>query len=290
MAAAREAAPAKINLALHVTGRRADGYHTIETLAVFTAFGDTVAVAAGDGAALEVEGPFAGALAGTPSADNLALRALAAFTAASGRATTARLQLTKRIPVAAGLGGGSADAAATLRLMERTGAAGVGAARLAAIAGALGADVPMCLMSKPLVARGTGETIAPVAAMPALAVVLVHPGVPVSTRDVFAARQGPFGGPLPALPARFGDAADVAAWLKSTRNDLSGPAARVAPQAAEAADLLATLDTCRFARMSGSGAAAFGIFATAADAELAAARIGKARPGWWTTATVTGAG
>ena len=289
--AATEAAPAKINLALHLTGRRADGYHTIETLAVFTAHGDTLGAepAEGDTTTLAVSGPFADALSGTPAAGNLALRAVAALAASAGhRRRGVRLDLTKNIPVAAGLGGGSADAAAALRLMNRLWGAGFDAAQLAALALPLGADVPMCLVSRPLVASGIGEAIAPVGGLPALPVVLVHPGVAVSTAAVFAARSGAFGSPLPPLPPRFADAAAVALWLQATRNDLAAPASRIAPAAADAAAALSGDRNCLLARMSGSGAAAFGIFPTPAEAERGAARIRNERPGWWAIATVTG--
>lgn len=283
-----EAAPAKINLALHVTGKRADNYHLIETLAAFADFGDTVTLADGE-SPLVIDGPFAGELAGAPGSGNLAFRAATAVARAADRIDDVSLRLTKRIPVAAGLGGGSADAAATLRLLQRAWRPPISETRITEIAAQLGADVPMCLVSRPLVARGIGEAITLLAGMPALPLALVHPGVAVSTAAVFAARSGAFGTPLPAPPGRFADPSDVAQWLKGTRNDLAESAGKLEPAVAQAVAALAADDTCLFARMSGSGATAFGIFPTFAAAKRATTRIGKAQPGWWTQATMTGA-
>lgn len=290
--AATELASAKINLALHVTGRRADGYHQLETLAVFADFGDVVsATPSADGKMrLSVKGPFATRLAAeTPAADNIVIRAAGALVRAAGgqKLPPMRLSLAKRIPIGAGLGGGSADAAATLRLLDREWKLNLGPEKLAEIGIGLGADVPMCLASHPLVATGIGETLAPVTGMPALAVVLAHPGIVLSTAEVFAKLTDPERAPLPPLPPRFGATLDVIFWLRRARNDLAEAAAAVDRNAAAPARMLMTDPECLFARMTGSGAAAFGVFISMDAAERAAARLREARPAWWVAAAMT---
>jgi len=285
-AAARptEAAPAKVNLALHVRGRRPDGYHELDTLVVFAADGDTVELAEG-GDRLTIDGPF-GALLRGDGTENLVLRAARRLAARAGRSWPA-LRLTKNLPVAAGLGGGSADAAATLRLLTRAWQLPLDDGELAAEGIALGADVPMCLKSRPLVARGRGERIAEVAGFPPLSMVLVHPAVAVSTGQVFARLDSPEDPPLPDLPDRFGSVADFVRWLRPTRNGLSDAARDIAPAIGNA--LLALSNTgAMFARMSGSGATCFGIFPFADAAEHAARIIRAAEPTWWVSTTTTG--
>lgn len=290
-----EAAPAKINLALHVTGRRADGYHELESLAVFTAFGDRILVEPTAADRFTIDGPFASGL--DTGAGNLALRARDALrraldtrSASSGSPPSGpplppvAIHLEKNVPVAAGIGGGSGDAAAVLRALTRHLRLD-GAALLAALAPALGADVPMCLASRPLIARGIGERIEPVAGLPELALVLVNPGVAVSTPAVFAALAGRANPPLPPLPARR-DLAALVGWLCATRNDLEAPALGLAPAVAECLAALRA-NGALFARMSGSGATCFGICESPAHASRAAGAIGRARPGWFVTATST---
>jgi 4-diphosphocytidyl-2-C-methyl-D-erythritol kinase len=248
----QETAYAKINLALHVRGREADGYHRIETIFAFCEHGDILTAAEADALSLEVTGPFAGALEG--EADNLVLQAARAV----GR--TAAFTLDKRLPVAAGLGGGSADAAAALRMLG-------GGAEIAA---RLGADVPACLLSRPARGEGRGDRIAP-AAIPGLSgtpVLLVNPGVPLSTAAVFRAWDGIDRGPL-------GD------W-KAGRNDLEPAAIGLAPEIAE---VLKGLSGARIAHMSGSGATCFGLYRNEAERDSAAARIAAARPFWWVSQT-----
>jgi len=281
-----ELAGAKINLALHITGRRADGYHLIESLVVFADYADVVSAAPSEDGRmrLTVKGPFAASLAGaTQAADNLTIGAATALAATAGRKKLPpmKLTLTKRIPIAAGLGGGSADAAAALRLLNREWGLKLGEAKLAEIGRTLGADVPMCVFSRPLVAKGIGEAITPVVGIPPLPIVLAHPGVAVSTTAVFAALGQAERSPLPALPKRFGSLLDVIGWLRQARNDLAGPAATVSKHASAAAKALISDTECLFARMSGSGAAAFGVFVTMDAAERAAARLREAKPGWW---------
>ncbi|ODT13470.1 MAG: 4-(cytidine 5'-diphospho)-2-C-methyl-D-erythritol kinase [Kaistia sp. SCN 65-12] len=282
-----EVAPAKINLALHVTGRRADGYHTLDSLVVFAAIGDTIeAVPAPDAAtpALAIRGPFAAGLQADP--DNLVLRAARAYAAHGGAIAGLDLRLDKQLPVASGIGGGSADAAATLRLLARIAPLPAPATDpCAAIAPTLGADVPMCLRSTPLRATGIGEELQPVAGLPRLPMVLVNPRVAVSTPAVFRALARCDNPGLPALPATFADVAALAAWLETTRNDLEAPATALIPEIAEAHAAMAAAEGCLLARMSGSGATVFGLFPDDAGATRAASGLAAAHPGWWVAAT-----
>ena len=289
---ASELACAKINLALHVTGRRTDGYHNIESLVVFADCGDVLGAApSADGRMrLTVKGEFAGSLTETTGPhDNLVTRAASDLARAAGKAEVppTKLTLTKRIPVAAGLGGGSADAAAALRLLNREWRLNLAAGRLAEVARGIGADVPMCLASRPLLAKGIGEKITPVAGMPTIPIVLAHPGIPVETAAVFAQLAARDGEPLPALPAKFASLLEVIFWLRQARNDLAEPAALVNKAAVSAAKALMRDPDCLFARMSGSGAAAFGIFITLQAAERAAERLRAAKPAWWVVAATT---
>ena len=270
MSAAPGAAPAKVNLCLHVTGRRADGYHLLDSLVVFAGIGDEVSAAPADGLSLALEGPEAGALAAEP--DNLVLRAARAL--AAGRDLGAALRLTKRLPVASGIGGGSSDAAAALRVLSRLW--GV-EADLPAIALSLGADVPVCLARAPAVMRGIGEVLGPAPRLPRFGLLLANPRVAVETRAVFAARASGFSPPI-AYPEAWSDAAAMARDLAAWRNDLEAPAMALCPAIAEVRAAIATQRGCLLARMSGSGATCFGLFADAAAAERAAAALPGA---WW---------
>ena len=261
-----EPAPAKINLALHVTGRRPDGYHLLDSLVVFTELGDRVTVAPGT-PSLRITGPFADDLPFT--GDNLCLRA------ARSVGADAAITLYKALPVASGIGGGSADAAAVLRALGRRPAAPE----------ELGADVPVCLASVPARMRGLGEIVDPLPGVPALHLVLVNPRVPVSTPEVFRALHRRDNPGLPD-PPEGADAALLVEWLKATGNDLQPPAIRVAPVIADALAALADAGAA-LARMSGSGATCFGIFPDAAAALRAAQSIAAVRPGWWIADTRT---
>lgn len=288
-----EAAPAKINLTLHVLSRRLDGYHNIESLCVFPHLGDLVsAVLSPHGqTGLTLDGEFANELdlLSRPR-DNLVLKAAEALRIASGkRLRPLQIVLTKSIPIAAGLGGGSADAAATLRLLNRQWALKLPDERLARIALELGADVPMCLASRPVVATGVGERLSPAAGIPSLPLVLVNPSIPLSTAAVFRQLENGEGSPMRPMPARFSSVIEFAIWLRQTRNDLSEPAKAVTGLAERAVKALSADPECLFARMSGSGATAFGIFAKMSYAERAAERIRLKRPNWWVTATETSA-
>ena len=268
-----EAAPAKVNLFLHVTGRRADGYHVLDSLAVFGPAADQLSATEDDALSLTLGGPFGGALSAEP--DNLVLRAARAL--AAGRPLGARLHLEKHLPVASGIGGGSADAAAALRLLNRIWGLGLDEAALAALALPLGADIPVCLASRPARMQGVGEVISAAPVLPEFGLALVNPGVPVATPDVFRARQGGFSPPA-ILPARWPSAARMAEDLGRLSNDLEAPALCLCPVIAEVLGALRAQPGCLLARMSGSGATCFGLFATAAQAEAAA----QAMPGnWW---------
>ena len=266
-----EVAYAKINLALHVRGRQADGYHDIETIFAFAEHGDVLGVEAGEGLSLEVTGPFAGALVG--ERDNLVLRAARVLAEHAGVDSGVRLSLDKRLPVASGIGGGSADAAAALRLLNRFWALDLDEAELAGLGRGLGADVAACVASRTAIGRGRGDQLNPAedvvrAGTPLL---LVNPGMAVSTAAIFRRWRGEDGGPLPDD------------WRQG-RNDLEAPARALVP---EIADVLAALEEAggRSARMSGSGATCFAVFGTEADRDSANDRLAAAHPGWWRLAT-----
>lgn len=265
-----ELAPAKVNLFLHVTGRRADGYHLLDSLAVFAGVGDVLRGEVAAGLNLEVQGPFAAGLSGEP--DNLVLRAARAL---GGRG--ARLVLEKNLPVASGIGGGSADAAAALRLLCRLWQ--LAPPDLPGIALALGADVPVCLVRRPSRMGGVGELLDAAPRLPRCGLVLVNPGVAVATVDAFRARRGDWSAPA-ELPRAWPDVAAMASDLRELRNDLEPPAIALRPVIGEVIGALAAVPGCRLARMSGSGATCFGLFDDPVLASEAAMRL--RRPGWWT--------
>ena len=274
-------APAKINLALHVTGQRADGYHLIESLAVFTRFGDRVTVSASDEDSFSVSGPFA---AHVPLDEtNLALRARDALRAAfpDHPCPPVSITLEKNLPVASGIGGGSSDAAAALRGLAELCA--IDDTALARIGLSLGADLPMCLAARPLVARGVGDDLTTLPGFPALGLVLVNPGVAVSTADVFGALTQRDNAPLPPLPPHV-NFHSLRNWLETTRNDLESTAREIEPAIGAAATALDRAGS-GFTRMSGSGATCFGLFETGNVAKRAAVAIRGRHPGWFVAAT-----
>ena len=288
-----ESARAKVNLALHVTGRRTDGYHLLDSLVVFCELADTLEAVPREESAvgLSVDGRFADDLdrAGPPR-DNLILRAADALIAAyPGRSLDGvRIVLTKRLPVAAGLGGGSADAAAALRLLGRLWGLAAEAETFAKIGIRLGADVPACLLSRPLKVEGIGERTTLAAGIPELPLVLVNPGIALPTRAVFRRLKSPDGTPMRPLPPRFKSLIEFAQWLRANRNDLSEPAEAEAKIVGTVVSAVASDPDCLIARMSGSGATVFGLFNSPAAAERAAARIQAAKPAWWVAATRSG--
>ena len=259
-----QTAPAKVNLYLHVTGRRDDGYHLLDSLAIFAGAHDVVSAEPSDELTLRVSGPFAAEL----NADNLVLRAARALGVSAG------LTLEKNLPVASGIGGGSADAAATLRLLGP----GVSAAELSRIAAGLGADVPVCLANAPARMGGIGDLLSPAPGLPEFGLLLVNPGVAVATRDVFGGRTGTFSAPA-SLPLAWASAAAMAADLTLLTNDLEAPALTLCPVIGDVLAALRETDGCLLARMSGSGATCFALYNTSFLAKDAA--LACARPGWW---------
>jgi 4-diphosphocytidyl-2-C-methyl-D-erythritol kinase len=279
-----EAAPAKLNLALHVTGRRDDGYHSLEMLVAFADICDELEAAPAKKDSLSISGPFAAALGNSES--NLVLRALQAFRSRWPGALPAglALRLRKNLPVAAGLGGGSADAAAALRLFAAIGEGEFAFADLLELAVPLGADVPMCLYSRPAEVRGLGEIVQPLKHFPACHVVLVNPLVPVVTADVFRRLQRRDNPGLPPLHDPLVRPAQLALWLGETRNDLEEPALALVPAIGAIRDRLAAIDGCILARMSGSGATVFGLFGSSARAHQAAHDLRTQYPDFWVAA------
>lgn len=276
-------APAKVNLALHITGRRPDGYHEIESLAVFTRFGDRITAVPSEEDSLAVSGKYAAAV--PVDGGNLILKARDALRQRFGDGNTppVALVLEKNLPVASGVGGGSSDAAATLRALASLWNLGVDEAELASVGLALGADVPMCLSAQPLVARGIGERVETVPDFPSLGLVLVNPGVAVATADIFVGLERRDNEKLPPLPPAI-DFHSLRNWLEGTRNDLEPVARKLQPEIGKA---LAALDKADagFARMSGSGATCFGLFETGNVAKRAAAAIRSRYPDWFVAAT-----
>lgn len=258
-----------------MTGRRADGYHTLDSLVVFAGAADAVTAAPAEDLTLALGGPEAAAL--QAEADNLVLRAARALAAASGRPAGAALGLEKRLPVASGIGGGSADAAAALRALNGLWGLGWTEARLAEVALPLGADIPACVASRPCRMGGIGEELSPAPALPDCGLVLANPRLALPTPAVFRARHGAFSPPA-LLPAGWTDAAAMARDLGALRNDLEAPAIGLCPAIAEVLAAIRALPGCLLARMSGSGATCFGLFADAAAARAAAGML----PGhWW---------
>jgi 4-diphosphocytidyl-2-C-methyl-D-erythritol kinase len=281
------AAPAKLNLYLHVTGRRDDGYHTLVSLIGFTGLYDTVTVTTNNRAhfALVLDGPQASGLGGGTADENLAIRAARALAPFAGADAGAEIHLTKRIPVAAGLGGGSADAAAVLLALDRLWQLGRG--DLAEIGLRLGADVPVCLQSRTALVGGIGEELTPLSPLPAMGLVMTNPGHALETARVFAALNevgAEFGARVPAPRGPFADGAAFLRELRSTGNDLARPACSLAPVVKEVLAGLAALPGCRRARMSGSGASCFGLFDDVASAQAARAVFARLHPGWWSWA------
>lgn len=265
-----EHAPAKLNLALHVRRRRPDGYHDIETLFVFCRDGDLISLSPAAQDSFAIEGPFGATLSGEE--DNLVTRARDHFRAAFDLPTPCAIVLEKNLPVASGIGGGSADAAATLRALARLHGIAADDARLFEIAAGLGADVPACLLGISAVGHGRGDDLHQVTGYAGTPVLLVNPGVAISTARVFSGWDGEDRGPI------SGDPAD-------DRNDLSLPAIAAVPMIAEVLAVLDRQPGVSLARMSGSGATCFGLFDTASAAQSSAAAITARYPDWWTLAT-----
>jgi 4-diphosphocytidyl-2-C-methyl-D-erythritol kinase len=276
-------APAKVNLYLHVGAPEANGYHPLSSLVVFADIGDGIQIEPAGAFGLEISGPFAAELGSDP--DNLIARAARAYAEAAGLShVPARFFLDKQLPIASGVGGGSADAGAALRLMRDMLASELGEAALAEAAGRLGADGPMCLASRPAIATGYGERLAPAPALPEVSAVLVNPRAPSPTGPVYRAYDqavAQTGATAPDMPTAIADVDALASFLGETRNDLEAPAVRLAPVIGEVLETLKAEPETRFARMSGSGSTCFALCADAAAAKALAARLTRAYPGWW---------
>jgi 4-diphosphocytidyl-2-C-methyl-D-erythritol kinase len=281
-------APAKINLTLHVLGRREDGYHALESLVAFSGAGDTLSLTLDDALSLDISGPTSSA-AGA-GADNLVLRAARRLAEQIKGLRLGRFRLEKRLPVAAGIGGGSSDAAAALRLLAKANHLAPDDPRLLEVARAIGSDVPVCLDPRARMMRGAGETLGQSIRLPLLPAVLINPGAPVATGPVFAAlglRPGALreGAPHSNIAARP-SAEELFAALKKGRNDLEDAACLQAPVIVDALAMLRAARGCRLARMSGSGATCFALFSARREAVRAASVIRAQHPGWWVKTAV----
>lgn len=269
---ASEFAPAKVNLTLHVTGQRADGLHLLDSLVMFADIGDRLQARAAPASRLTVTGPMA---RGVPTdGRNLVLRA------AREMGQDADFILEKHLPAAAGIGGGSSDAAAAMRALAR-----LFGAPLPDRPEDLGADIPVCLLARAARMRGIGQAVEPLSGWPGLPALLVNPGVAVATGRVFAALERRDHDPMPDAIPEVVDVARAAAWLATQRNDLEAAAMVVQPVIGPVLAELRALPRALMARMSGSGATCFALFATPAEASAAAGRLRIAQPGWWVAAT-----
>jgi 4-diphosphocytidyl-2-C-methyl-D-erythritol kinase len=283
-------APAKVNLTLRVTGRRADGYHDIESVVAFADLCDRLSLTPTDKLTLAVVGPGAGQTGA--DVENLVLKAARALAARVAGIKLGAFRLEKNIPVAAGLGGGSADAAAALRLLAEANNLAVDDPRLVAAAGATGADVPVCLDPRPRLMRGIGDILSAPLPLPRLSAVLANPGVALPTKSVFS-RWMPSADPArpldPAALAKMQNEEQLLDWLAGQPNDLEAPAIALAPAIAGALAALRGLPGCRLARMSGSGATCFALFSSAAESVSAAKTLRAKFPQWWIAETMLGA-
>jgi 4-diphosphocytidyl-2-C-methyl-D-erythritol kinase len=275
-------APAKINLFLHITGRRPDGYHLLESLVAFADIGDEISVADDPQWQLQIDGPFGKDL--EPTQANSVAAAAHFFAKAANKEPKLRITLTKNLPIASGIGGGSSDAAATLLACQQLW-------QLPAlpstddIVTALGADMPVCLQQRPIIMRGIGEDLTTVESLPACHVVLVNPGQSLPTAHVFKSLSGAFSSPLARLPiGGWNNLDSFVQFLHTTHNDLSPAAENIVPAIRNVLEALGAKPDCLLARMSGSGATCFGLFRTPDQAERAAANLAQAHPAWWVKA------
>ncbi len=279
-AAIIEPAPAKLNLFLHITGKRPDGYHLLDSMVVFTEFGDTLEIHPADDVTLDITGPFAAGL--TP--DNSVMKAATLLQKQSGGKKGARMVLHKRIPVAAGLGGGSADAAAALRGLSKLWNISLPQNTLNALALSLGSDVPVCLTGEPALMRGVGEEIHSLPLTAKAWVVMANPLLPLETADVFRNFKGEFTA-LCDMPPRIASFDALQKFIAPTHNALEKTSIRLMPQIADMLGWLRSLNDCRLARMAGSGATCFALFDDAAKSEAALKKIRADFPRWWAVAT-----
>lgn len=273
-------APAKINLYLHVTGKRPDGYHLLDSLFAFARDGDVITAKQADGLSLEI----IGAPDLSAGEDNIVIKAARKLAAALGIEPNAHLVLEKNLPIASGIGGGSTDAAAALKALQVLWKKTLPDEKLYALALELGADVPSCLAGKAVQVSGVGEVLTPAPEIPALPVVLVNPNKPVSTPAVFKTRKPVFSEPMP-LTQNYADAAEFIGELKKRHNDLQDAACALEPAVAEVLHVLENQPLCLFSAMSGSGGTCFGLFRTPENAANAAEDIAATHPNWWVKQT-----
>lgn len=278
----KQLAPAKINLYLHITGKRDDGYHLLDSLVAFTDYGDKLSTHPAKTTEFSVSGDFAHDIKAVRDTDNLVVQAYHLFFDIQKKTPLpASIHLEKNLPVSSGIGGGSADAAAMLRLLSRH--YPCPDPLLHDMAVKLGADVPVCLSSRPQRIQGIGDALLPAPELPRCYVVLVNPLKPLPTAQVFKTCHAPCSSPV-SLPERFENFDDMIAFLKTTRNDLTDPAASLVPDINIILSTLEQINTCALARLSGSGATCFGLFENQNHAELAAKDI-RQTTGWWAVAT-----
>ena len=264
-------APAKVNLTLHVTGKRDDGLHLLDSLVMFADVGDTIRVSPAAKTTLSVSGPMA---RGVPVDDhNVMIRAAALAKVG------AAMRLTKELPHAAGIGGGSSDAAATLRALSD-----LSDTPIPSKAHTLGADLPVCLLGQTARMRGVGERVEVLPGLPTLHAVLVNPKLPVLTKEVFRRLRNSENPPMPEEIPQGLSAPELIEWLKGMRNDLEAPAIEAEPVVAQVFDTLAVTPGCQLTRMSGSGGTCFGLYSDAETAASAAGRLHEQHPGWWVVA------
>ena len=277
-------APAKVNLYLHITGKKKTGYHELDSLIVFTELHDIISVTTHHNIEISVRGPLAGQLSESPET-NLVYKAAQILTELTDIPKGAKITVSKNIPVAAGLGGGSADAAAAIQALCKLWNIGLEDRVLATIALSLGSDVPACLLSKTAQISGFGEILKPVPEFPKnLHLVLVNPGIKLLTKSVYEGFRGPFKGTksislFPTNPT------NLPAFLQQCSNDLSESAKELCPDIIEVLDALESCTGCYLARISGSGPSCFGIFPNAKVANLAALQIARRKTDWWVKAT-----
>lgn len=274
-------APAKVNLYLHVVGKRNDGYHLLDSLFAFTRDGDEIAVENGDGLTLTVTDPALSA-----GEDNIVMKAARKLAAALNVEPKAAITLRKNLPVASGIGGGSSDAAATLEALQRLWGKRLDPAALHALAAELGADVPACLEKRAVAVSGIGEILTPAPALPPFAVLLVNPNKPVSTPAVFKSRAPVFSEKAPMPPEAFADRGAFVRELEKRHNDLQDAACRIEPAVRDVLNALKRLDGALFSAMSGSGGTCFALFPAETDARKAAAEIAAGHAGWWVKPSV----
>jgi 4-diphosphocytidyl-2-C-methyl-D-erythritol kinase len=274
------AAPAKVNLYLHITGKRPDGYHLLDSLAAFVDIHDTLTVTPSSSLAFTADGPFAPAFGDEDPSTNLVVRAARGLAQATGHSADVTLHLTKSLPVASGIGGGSADAAACLRGLARLWGIDPADPAVLDVAAGLGADIPVCVHGRAAYMGGIGTEMAPAPALPPAGLVLVNPGIGLSTPSVYRARTGDFSrsGRFDTAPV---DVAGLAATLAERGNDLTDAAISIVPEIGIVLKAIAADRNCLLARMSGSGATCFGLFADISAATAAAAALKHDHPGWW---------